>query len=256
MKRVLKSLAKSLGLDITRRTMVNDRYDMLIRLCRKYGCKQILDVGANEGQFARLLLDRSWEGTILSFEPLGPAHAELAAQAARYSRWHVLPQMALGAQTGYVELNVSMNSQSSSFLPILKRHLMGAPDSAYTHTEKVPMLTLSSVLEDLGENNTSALKMDVQGYESEVFKGASRVLNNLPIIFTEMSLQTLYAGESLFTELSSQILSSGYTCVGIWPGYFDPNEGEMLQVDALFASKRGAENSGRREIPADLALAG
>src|SRR5271163_4949912 len=85
------------------------------------GARTMLDVGANSGQFARELRREGYAGTIVSFEPLSQAHADLARAASRDSHWTVMPRMALGDAAGRAAINVSRNLASSSLLAVERR---------------------------------------------------------------------------------------------------------------------------------------
>jgi hypothetical protein len=53
--------------------------------------------------------------------------------------------MALGDASGEIDIHVSVNSVSSSVLPMLSAHRQAAPDSAYVATEKVMLNRLDDV---------------------------------------------------------------------------------------------------------------
>lgn len=81
----------------------------------------VIDVGANAGQFARLLREGlAYQGWIISIEPLPDAFAILRAKAAGNDKWSIL-NLALGDGDVVLPLNVSDNSVSSSILPVQDR---------------------------------------------------------------------------------------------------------------------------------------
>lgn len=229
MKELIRKLIRRAGFDVRRYHPTSDGVEAFLRSAAS--CGVILDVGANEGQFAQLVLSRGWTGQIESYEPIGAAHAVLRERASAYPNWTVAPRMALGATPGTVELNISADSQSSSLLGMLPRQIRGAPAASYVGTETVRLDTLANVAPVEGP---LALKMDVQGYEQQVLEGARPILDRVAVIWSEMSLQPLYDGEPLYTELGTFMIDLGYTCVGIFPGHYDRANGEMLQVDGLF----------------------
>jgi len=232
--RIARDALRKVGVEISRYTPVSDRYENLCYFGEKYGADTILDVGANSGQFAIRMFQAGWPGRIVSFEPLSSAHASLQKLAKDHSSWDVAPRMALGSSNGSASINIARNSQSSSLLPMLDRHLKAAPDSAYVGTEHVQVMALRDVVDQVSVSSRFILKMDVQGFEGEVLRGVGDVLSRCPIIFTEVSLQPLYDGEPLFTELSDTIIRLGYRCVGIRPGYFDQDSREIVQADVTF----------------------
>ena len=198
-------------------------------------------MGENVGQSAKGMFSAGWRGRIISFEPLSEAHRALTSAARGNVNWEVADRCALGSTPGRTEINISRNSQSSSLLPMLHRHVEAAPQSAYIGKESIDVMTLDQALAGRPGGGTYLLKMDVQGFERAVLDGAKETLRSTPIIFTEMSLQPLYGGEAGFADLSAHIMSLGYKCVSLTPAYIDDRTGEMLQVDGLFVSRTAEE---------------
>lgn len=194
----------------------------------------MLDVGANEGQFAQQMRSVGWGGPIMSFEPLRDAHAALSRTAKSDPLWTIAPRTAIGAGRDTVKINVAGNSQSSSILPMLERHRLTAPESAYVGTEEIGVLPLDEAVPRHGFATPYLLKMDVQGFESEVLRGAPMTLAQTAVVYCEMALQPLYEGEKLFYELCADIVGHGFRCAGMFNGHYDGDTGEVLQCDAVF----------------------
>ncbi len=136
-------------------------------------------------------------------------------------------------------VNIAGNSESSSLLPMLERHVSALPVSKYLGAEETELIRLDDILEEYppdDRDRSLALKMDVQGFEGEVLDGAPKTLSRIKVIYTEMSLCPLYDREVPFFDLYSRILKLGFRCVGISPGFLDPATWEVLQVDATFVT--------------------
>lgn len=230
----VKSIGRRFGVEMNRYSPVCDQYDTLVFLAGRHGAGTMLDVGANIGQFGARMIRAGWSGPILSFEPLADAHAALVAEAACHARWEVAPPMAIGAAPGTVEINVSGNLLSSSILPMLARHSDAAPESAYVRTETVKVQPLAAAIAARPRDERYFLKIDVQGFEAEVLRGAAPILPRCPLLHIEMSLTPLYEGESLLCGLVGDLAALGYRCVGLHPGFHDPDSREMLQADGIF----------------------
>ena len=214
----------------------------LVRQCANLGVVDCLDIGANEGQFASSILKVGWPGSVTSVEPLTSAYADLLGAAASNPHWHVV-QRAVGERDGAVLINVSGNSVSSSVLPMAQACLDAAPESAYVAQESVGMSSLDSLMDELGlEIGNTLIKVDVQGYEAQVFAGGEHVLSSTPAVLTEVSFVELYAGQSLFPEISRQLLRYGLEMWDLQPGLRDQN-GRMLQADVMFVRSHRAGNS-------------
>ena len=212
-----------------------------MHLLERYGVQTVLDVGANVGQFAKRIIAAGYPDRIISFEPVSTSHSMLLKNAEDYEQWQVARRCALGGERRKVMVNIAGNSESSSLLPMLERHVRALPISKYLGAEETELARIDDVLQEYlapDEDKSLALKMDVQGFEGEVLDGASRTLKNIKLIYTEMSLCPLYDREVPFFDLYSRIIKLGFRCVGISPGFLDPTTWEVLQVDATFVTEQ------------------
>jgi FkbM family methyltransferase len=195
----------------------------------------VLDVGANIGQYGRMLRGIGYEGLIISFEPLSSAHEKLTVEAAADSRWIVAPRAALGSAKGTIDINVSGNSVSSSVLPMKGAHLSNAPQSRYVATESVALERLDGLLPALFSGaGPIFLKMDTQGYEEEVLKGAAGILSGVVAIQMEISLVPLYEGAPTLVHIVIAMGELGYHLFQLIPGFRDIATRQLLQVDGIF----------------------
>jgi FkbM family methyltransferase len=233
-KDLVRSLIRTLGYDVRR--WYGPHQDLFYRFqfsLQRRRVTVLLDLGANIGQFARLIRKAGYSGKIISFEPLSDAHAKLLIAAQHDRLWTVAPRGALGANRGVFQINIAANSQSSSILDMLERHIAGAPESRYVGKETVTMTTLDDFLDgepDLADT-AIALKLDTQ---AEVLAGLDKWSDRVEVIMTEMSLVALYQGQIKFLDLYRIIEDRGYRCISIEPGFIDPRTYEVLQVDAIF----------------------
>ena len=195
----------------------------------------ILDVGASDGLFGRLIREAGYRGRIVSFEPLTAARGLLEAEARDDPLWDVAPQMAIGAEDGDIELHIAGNSYSSSALPMLDAHARAAPGSAYVGSERVPMRRLDAAAADyLRADSVLFLKIDTQGYEDRVLQWAPVLLQKAVGLQLEMSLVPLYDGQQLYAEMDARLRALGFELWNLSPVFVDPASGRMLQVDATY----------------------
>lgn len=205
----------------------------LARTLQARGIHTVLDIGANVGQYAVLTRSAGFDGTIISCEPLSGAFAELSHRAARDDRWTAL-NTAVGAESGTATINVSENSFSSSIRDMTAAHLDTAPQSRYIATEDVPVTTVRDLVAAHGVDPERALlKIDTQGFEGEVLRGAADLIGQVAAIQLELSFVELYDGQLLFDELVARMAADGYRIQQLEPGISD-RAGRMLQVDGLF----------------------
>ncbi len=200
-----------------------------------YQIDLVIDIGANAGQFAQELRDdMGYANRIVSFEPLSSAFRSLEEKAKKDKDWQV-HHCALGDIDGKGLINISNNIQSSSILEMLPAHLEAAPYSHYLGQEEIEIHKLDSLFERIASGGRNIyMKMDTQGFETRVLKGAEKSLARIDTIQMEMSLVPLYKDELVFTEMYSLMAGKGYSMISLDPGFTNNENGQLLQVDAVF----------------------
>jgi FkbM family methyltransferase len=211
----------------------------------RLGISQVLDIGANTGQFAAKLRKYGYDGVIHSVEPQAAAHAGLLANAANDLRWLPTLRQGLGDAAGRVELNVSENSYSSSILQVQADHVRAAPQAHTVARETIYVNRASNLFRDEVMSSIEAVKMDVQGYEKHVLDGLAPYLATVRLLMLEMSLVECYAGEvDLFTLDRFLTDQCGFSRISLEPSYYDDRAGVVQQYDGIY----GRPDAGR---PAD-----
>jgi len=235
-KKTIKKLSRSLGVDLKRYNVQTSEAAKMQRLLAYNNIDLVFDVGANIGQYAKLLRELGYSGRIVSFEPLSSAYSQLKAVSKKEPLWEIAPQTAIGNQEGEITINIAGNSYSSSALPMLDAHLESAPESAYSGSETVKLSRLDTIAKDYIKSETKSifLKIDVQGLEKQVIEGATAILPLVKGIKLELSLVPLYEGQVLFKEMIDIIEKLGYELYGIEPGFTAEKTGRMLQMDGIF----------------------
>jgi FkbM family methyltransferase len=178
----------------------------------------VLDVGANEGRFALGLRRDGYAGRIISFEPLTNAFAKIEVASADDPSWECL-QLALGAAPGRATLNVAANWASSSLLPMNRRLRRAEPRVAYVGTEECSVATLDQLSPHLLDSEERLyLKLDVQGFELEVLRGAAATLGRVEVLDVELSLAKLYRGAPLKEEVVGYLAARHFALLGTRAG--------------------------------------
>ncbi|WP_455354760.1 FkbM family methyltransferase [Streptomyces sp. SYSU K217416] len=225
----------------------------LVQLLDRFGIDTVLDVGAHAGGYGTMLRRSGFSGRIVSFEPLTGPRAELNRAAANDGRWTILPY-ALGDTSGTTEMNVAGNAgASSSVLPMLPRHSQAAPHASYTGMQSTEVRRLDELWGQIVTPRENVfLKLDVQGYEGHVLRGAGEYAAKISGLQMETSFVPLYEGGLLFDEaLSIAQRQLGLTLMSIVPGFIDPKAGQMLQCDLVLFKE--SANPRTREAAATLA---
>lgn len=200
----------------------------------------VLDVGANEGQFAKEL--RSfYDGEILSFEPVSSVFNELTRNASSDPKWHVY-KIALGSQESFQAINVSNTTVFSSLLQANEycaKHF--GQNALGTSEETVTVRRLDKLLDEIAsdlERKRIFVKMDTQGYDNEVFKGLGNKLKHVIAIQSEISLMPLYHGMPHWTSSISLYENNGFEVVGMFPVQRDSLR--VIEYDCLMIKKESS----------------
>lgn len=202
-----------------------------VRVASEVGAGCILDVGANLGQFASDVFRSGWQGQVISFEPLSAEHQRLSAAAAANPRWTVAPRGAVGEQAGRSEIHRAGNSASSSLLPMRSEHIDAAAESVPVGVESIEIRRLDAM--DCVPDVPLFLKIDTQGYEMSVIRGAAGLLPRIRGMLVEISFAQLYDGQPLAFEVLEHLVRAGYRIHDLTPGFYHPSTGRMLQANVI-----------------------
>jgi FkbM family methyltransferase len=229
----LHDILRGSGVDVVRfraGTHWLARRKALLAAC---GIDLIVDVGANDGEYAVSVRRLGYTGRIVSFEPLPDAAAALRARHAHDRRW-TSRELALGDSSGMAQLRVAGNSASSSFLPMLPSHERHAPESAVVGTVTVRVATLDELADEvIGQASRPFLKLDTQGFEHKVLDGARATIGRFAGIQMELSIEPLYEGAPGYIDMLRRMTELGLVVMGIEPGFSDRETGRLLQFDVL-----------------------
>ncbi|WP_082680715.1 FkbM family methyltransferase [Mycolicibacterium novocastrense] len=201
----------------------------------------ILDVGANSGQYSRGLRTAGFTGRIVSFEPLSEPFSALKRESSKDELWDC-HRCALGDEDGSVIVNVAGNAgESSSVLPMLKRHQDAYPPANYVATEEVQIRRLDALASEILQPDDSVfLKIDVQGFEKQVLAGATNTVTDRCVgLQIELSFFPLYENGMLIRESLELVESMGFGLTALLPCFMDPRNGQMLQADGIFFRRDG-----------------
>ncbi len=235
-ERVTKNIFQRFGILIRKYNPATSEDLRRIRLLQHYNIDLVFDIGANKGQYATGIIDAGYTNRIVSFEPLSSVHGIIDAESRKHSQWTVAPRCAIGAKNEQIEINISANSVSSTLLNMLDSHIEGAPESKIIGKESVKVFPLDEISSQYtGNAKNIFLKIDVQGFEEEVLKGAQQILNTAKGVEMEISLIPLYQGQTwLLPQILEYMSRLGFTLCSIVPAFTDNKTGKVLQCNGIF----------------------
>ena len=237
MKSLLKSFLRKFGYVLKKRNIRNEKFLSLEYFIEKLKCEVIIDVGANIGQFRKSLKENTNLSTkIISIEPIKESFDKLLKTK---NINDICLNIALGEKTSSQEIHITSNEVSSSLFKPLEIN-----NDKYNQDVKV--IDKRKILVKRGdelifERNLSkanlALKLDVQGYELKVIKGFSENIDNIKMIYLETSFISNYSQRSLFNDVKEYLYSKGFYIVSIFPGFFNKETNELIEIDVLFVKR-------------------
>jgi FkbM family methyltransferase len=194
--------------------------------------RTVVDVGAHHGQFALFAAERFPGASLHCVEALPDAQALLEKVIEPLPRKRI-HRVAAAGEEGTRTFHVSRLDDSSSLLPIGRRYTSAWPGTEQADEIEVRTARLDDVLELDSLERPLLLKIDVQGAELEVLRGAERLLELADEVFLEASFMEFYSGQALAGEVIAHLHGRGFELSGVF-GMKRDRAGRCLQADLLF----------------------
>lgn len=211
-------------------------YSHLSRLLRHLQVDCVIDIGANEGQYARMLRQKTgYTGYIFSFEPI-PAAAAIAREHAKGDDKWIIIETAIAEQDGAGQFNVMRVSQFSS-LSAPRHDETKLFTEANSVQEKIEVRTerLETALRRLQANyqfKRPFLKMDTQGFDVRIVRNSQTVIRDFVGLQSELAVTKLYDDSVEFREALTEYQHSGFGLSAFVPnnaGHFP----RLLELDCI-----------------------
>jgi FkbM family methyltransferase len=180
-------------------------FDISERL--KYGYLGVVfDVGANEGQTYRWVKHHQPAAKLYCFEPVRSTYDKLIGRFGN-DAGAVFEQMALGETKG--EQRIKLFSDYS-VLNSLRNDLMNQDKNAKAEVIRVDTLDAYCLSNNI--KRIDLLKIDTEGYELSVLKGAERMLDERKIsfVYCEVGFMKSNNRNTYFAELTEYLAAKNY----------------------------------------------
>lgn len=227
-KKSLKRLFQEFGV-----ILISEKRSLDYNLFKFTSFDFIIDVGANRAQFIKSIEAHIPDGaTIYAFEPIENLHDEYTknTQPFKVKMYNQL----LSDVENYTEFQLhTEHDQSSSLLRRTELCVENFPFTSQSKSMKLKTYTLDSILSDELLSGKVLLKIDVQGAELKVLKGAVNTLRRVDTVIAEINSQSLYEGQAEFSEILLFLKSNHYQFCGVRDQKFD-DKGLLLYFDAVF----------------------
>lgn len=182
----------------------------------------ILDIGAYEGEWTSMCIKIFKHAKFIMFEAQEAKQIKLDELKSDQIDYHI----GLLGPTVTDKAKFYVNETVSSALP----------EAAKTNQEyvEIPMYTIDEVLLKKGVANVDFIKLDVQGFELEVLKGASKTLETAEVVLMEVSLIEINKGAPLINEVMQFMSSRDFQCYDICSMVRRPLDKALWQTDLIF----------------------
>jgi FkbM family methyltransferase len=197
--------------------------------------RSVIDVGANQGQFARKISSVFPEAQIYCFEPLPEPFDKLRHWSDRRQGAVTVFNVALGDREGAAEMFIhAEHSPSSSLLRSTAACETLYPFTRNQATVSVSMTTLDRIFGHPPPLRPDTLiKLDVQGFEDRVISGGPQTFRNARACLVEVSLDVLYEKQAAFKGIVLLLDNLGYRYAGNTE-QICAEDGHVIYLDALF----------------------
>lgn len=210
-RRAKSFVEKTFGVEVSRRTTYppNKHADAELVKIRSWSEDDVvLDVGANDGRTILRIQGRLGSPRIFAFEPVSTTYQTLVQRTSHLDNVSCF-QLALGAAPGRETIYLNEIAAMNSFSPDWAKPV---------GSEDVEVSTVDEFMVHQGLDFVHFLKIDVEGHDLEVLKGAQRALSRsrVAIIQVEVGLDQLDRPQPSLERIRACLAPMGYYLYGIY----------------------------------------
>jgi FkbM family methyltransferase len=219
----------------------------------------VVDIGCRWG-FADTWEELGERCKIVGFEP-DRVECERLTEHYRDQPWVQIVPYALGSERRAANLYITREPACSSVYPpiddVVDRHPRLEPQRM-VRRETIELMTLDDWCADNAVDQVDLVKLDTQGSELDILRGAKRTLEHVSVVQAEVEFNPMYKGQPLFGDVDRFLRDRGFVLwhldnlshhrqhgarVGLRPGFhiydfdaarFTHRSGQLFWADALF----------------------
>ena len=233
MKRQLRRIIDDTGISLfrTSRLPVGTDYRKTIRnLFDLDDIQTVFDVGANVGQFCLHCSEIFRRSRIYSFEPINETFQILQGQTRKVKNIHCFNQ-ACGDEVGSTEVFLQSRSTVNSLNP--KVNVRASEEQS---TQLVDITTIDAFCAKNEISSIDILKIDTEGFDLNVLKGARKMLSQRRIRFVliEVTFDQDNEHNSSYQSIHAFLEPFGFKIHGFYNQSIHQGSTRMNYCDALF----------------------
>jgi FkbM family methyltransferase len=191
---------------------------------RGFRSRIAIDVGAYSGEWTLALRGLYRETRVLMVEP----------QAARRARLEALTHVHDGVEFVPALLGSAAAARVTFYQAETGSSVLRDPGNGSVHSTAMEMMTLDDITRGTRFERADFLKLDVQGYELEVLKGAEHVLGSVEAVMMEVNLIAVYEGAPLVHEVVAYMAARGFRVYDVCTFFRRPYDNALWQMDMIF----------------------
>ena len=204
----------------------------------KFNQIHLIDVGASDGWFVDAISRLVSIATGTCYEPLPDSWPP--PRLGKAANKCVFRHVCVGSIEGKIDILISNHSGLSSVLGFhenYKYQFGGVGNIGTIQKRNVEIVTLDNDIKE-STSDPIILKIDTQGFEMEVLKGASKLLSSgkIKIIVLELMIKLKYDSQTKMEELIPFLDSFEYEIYDIYKGYAEKS-GQISEYDFIFCHK-------------------
>jgi FkbM family methyltransferase len=233
----VKSVARKLGMYVSRFPPPQSKERLLQDFLMQSRINCVLDVGGFVGQYVLDLRKLGYKGRVISFEPVSDSFEKMSAKLRTDPAWS--GQLYGLSDRSRDALMYTYEAGDFNSLLLLKEDA----ETAYSldHTKraktKIKLRRLDEVLpeflKDIGAPRVF-LKMDTQGHDMNVLRGAAGVQKWIVGIQSEVPVVALYEGMPSITHILDFYRGRGFVPIGLYPVSTIASKQVSPEFDVIF----------------------
>jgi len=159
----------------------------------------VIDVGAYVGMFTvKASLQVGKKGRVIAIEPASSNIRYLVRNTSSFENVIVVP-LAAGSSSGDGNLTLSWATPCHTLIP-----------HSGNRTETIKIDTLDNIVSNLRIEKVEFIKIDAEGWELEILKGASKILKDNKLRLAVASYHNLPTGEYELPQVCQLLTSAGF----------------------------------------------
>lgn len=204
---------------------------MLFATLKRFGFspRQVLDVGANHGNWTRVALNYFPDADFVLIEPQDhlKVHVQDLIDAGKKVRWI---HAGVADKSGKMPFYIASRDDSSSFIPREKE-----AQSTITSETEVDVLTLDDLVSTYHLPIPDMVKIDAEGFDLKAMQGASALIGKTEVFLLEAG--ALCPLENSMGRVISTMESFGYQLMDITELNRSPKHGVLWLTELVFVRR-------------------